>query len=301
VIGDPITHSLSPAMHNAAFRHLGLDFAYVSFHVRPAQLKAAVAGFRALEIAGVNVTVPHKEKILRLLDSVRPTARQVGAVNTIINRNGHLHGENTDVYGFRQALAEIGVGLRGKRVVVIGAGGAARAVLVALAEERAAEVQLFNRTLTRGRRLAQLFAGEGRAARTPETTRDRIRTIDQRALRKLGFRSLAVSAFGLGTLSRADLNNVDVIVNTTSIGLNGEPFPSLDYASAARSTVFFDLIPKSGTAFQAAAQRARRPTLDGTGMLLHQGAAAFELWTGEAAPLDVMRAALKKELAASRA
>jgi shikimate dehydrogenase len=269
VIGDPITHSLSPAMHNAAFRHLGLDYAYVAFHVRPPQLKAAVAGFRALHIAGVNVTVPHKEKILPLLDAVSSTSRRTGAVNTVINRDGRLHGENTDAFGFRRALTEFGVELRGARVVVIGAGGAARAVLVALADARAAEVRLFNRTIGRARRLARLAApGSMELATTP-----------------------------LVELRRADLGDVALVVNTTSLGLKGQRFPSMNYASSSRDTAFFDLIPKAETDFLRAARRARRRVLDGTGMLLHQGAAAFELWTGQPAPITIMRRALRNACA----
>ncbi len=268
VIGDPIGHSLSPAMHNAAFRHLGLDFVYVPFHVPPAKLKAAVAGFRALEIVGVNVTVPHKETILRLLDSVSPVARRVGAVNTVINRDGHLHGENTDVYGFRQALADARVELRGTRAVVIGAGGAARAVLVALAEGRAAEIRIANRTLARARGLARAF-------RTRSTT---------------------TTVLGLPQLQRADLGDVDLIVNTTPVGLETPQLVGVAYASTPKEAVFFDLISRSQTAFLRAATRARRRTVDGTGMLLHQGAAAFTLWTGQPAPIDVMRRALKAAL-----
>lgn len=288
-------------MHNAACRHLGLDFVYVPFHVRPAQLKAAVAGVRALRIAGMNVTIPHKENILRLLDSVSETATRVGAANTVVNRDGHLHGENTDVYGFRQAMAEVGVDLRGKRVVVIGAGGAARSVLVALAQGNAAEVRLFNRTVTRAGRLARLFGAPVRNAGGPATTRDRIRQIEERARRKLDLSSMTVTASPLDELGTTDLADIDVVVNTTSVGLDGEPFPKLHYASAARSTIFFDLIPKMATPFQLAAKSARRRTLDGSGMLLHQGAAAFELWTGRAAPIEVMRRALAQGLAGLRA
>lgn len=265
VIGDPIAHSRSPAMHNAAFRHLGLDYAYVAFHVLAPQLKAAVAGFRALRIAGVNVTVPHKETILRLLDSVSPVSRRVGAVNTVVSRSGKLAGENTDVHGFRRALEEIGVELQGGRVVVIGAGGAARAALVALAGSRVAEVSLINRTAARARRLARLF----------------------------GSRSMRVDAVDMSRVRALDLGGFDLVVNTTSLGLKDDAFLPLPYASAPKHCVFFDLIPKAATDFLVHAARARRRGLDGTSMLLHQGAASFELWTGQPAPIEVMRRALQ--------
>ena len=147
IIGDPVAHSLSPAMHNAAFRALKLDFAYVAFPVRPAQVRQAIEGIRALGIAGVNVTVPHKERVITWLDSISPTARRAGAVNTIVQRDGRLHGENTDVTGFLHALRDGGFRVRGRRALVIGAGGVARAVVTALAEGKAETVTVANRTV----------------------------------------------------------------------------------------------------------------------------------------------------------
>jgi shikimate dehydrogenase len=265
VIGDPISHSLSPVMHNAAFQHLGLDFAYVAFHVLPRQLKAAVAGIRSLQMIGLNVTVPHKETILPLLDSVSSVARRAGAVNTVLKRGGKLFGENTDVLGFVHALEEQGFGFRGARVVVIGAGGAARAVLVALADAGAAEVRIANRTFARAHRLARLFST----------------------------RSMRVEPAALSNLRRMDLGETDLVINTTSLGLKNERFLALPYESAPKRCVFFDLIPRPATDFLQRAARLRRPTLDGISMLLHQGAASFQIWTGQAAPREVMRRALR--------
>lgn len=267
VIGDPIGHSLSPAMHNAAFAALGIDAAYVAFHVRPSELQAAVRGLRALGVVGFNVTVPHKEKIVRLLDAVGGAARRTGAVNTVIPCDGGLRGENTDVVGFERALDEAGVPLAGARVVLIGAGGAARAALEAFTRGGVARVTIVNRTLARARRLRRDFPA---AATTVEVA-------------------------GLAALEdEALLADASLVVNSSSLGLGGEPFAPVAFAATGRGCAFFDMIPKRETPFLAGARRARRRATDGSGMLLHQGAAAFELWTGQPAPVAVMRKALQR-------
>ena len=266
IIGDPVAHSLSPAMHNAAFQALNLDFVYVPFHVPPAQLRAAVAGVRALGIAGINVTVPHKERVMRFLDSVSETGQRAGAVNTIVQRDGRLHGENTDVTGFLRALDEAKFRMRGARVLLIGAGGSARAVLTALEEGHAAAVTIANRTVRRAQQL----------------------------VRRCGPAEMQLAVTGLTSLEDAALlASVDLVVNATSVGLRGERFFPLAYAATPRHCLFFDLLYGRATDFLKAAGRAHRRTVDGTGMLLHQGAAAFTLWTGRRAPLVVMRRALR--------
>jgi shikimate dehydrogenase len=266
IIGDPVAHSLSPAMHNAAFRALKLDFAYLAFEVHPAQVRQALDGIRALGIAGVNVTVPHKERVIKWLDAISPTARRAGAVNTIVNRNGRLRGENTDVTGFLRALQEVQFPIRGCRALVVGAGGVARAVLTALADGKAAEVTLANRTVGRARRLA--------------------RTCHAPALHTLAAPLAALR-------DRQLLAAVDLVVNATALGLHGERFVPLAYDATPLSCLFVDLIYGRRTDFLGQAARRRRRTVDGSGMLVHQGAAAFTLWTGRAAPLAVMRAALR--------
>lgn len=267
VIGDPIEHSLSPAMHNAAFAALGIDATYVAFHVRPADLGRAVAGIRALNLLGCNVTVPHKEKIGRLLDSQGTTAERTGAVNTVVRDDERLHGENTDVIGVRRALDEAGVPLSGARVLLIGAGGAARAVVTALVDAEVGTITIANRTPQRARKLVRAFA-------RPD---------------------LPIDATTLTDLASPDLlASCDLVINSTSLGLRDESFLDVAYAASPRSCVFFDLIPKARTPFLAGAAAARRPRLDGIGMLLHQGAAAFEMWTRQPAPIDVMRRALQR-------
>jgi shikimate dehydrogenase len=266
IFGDPVDHSLSPRMHNAAFRALGLDYVYVPFRPAARTIGAAVEAIRALGLAGVNVTVPFKRDVMPHLDRVSDTARAAGAVNTIVNRDGKLRGENTDVPGFAAALLAAGFRVRGKRVIVIGAGGAARGVVHALLTHGAAEVVVANRTRARAADLAKAFASK--------KARVRVVALD----------SLADVAL---------LGSAQLVVNSTSIGLHGGDF--LDYPARATPAdcVHFDLAYREGpTPFLKLARAARRPLIDGRHMLLHQGAIAFRLFTGKKPPIDVMARAI---------
>jgi len=266
IFGDPVDHSLSPRMHNAAFRALGLDYVYVPFRPRQRTIVAAVEAIRALGLTGVNVTVPFKGDVIAHLDHVSETARAVGAVNTIVNRDGELLGENTDVPGFAAALASAGFRARGKRVLVIGAGGAARGVVHALLTGGAAEVVVANRTRSRATELRKVFA--------TDRTRIRIETLE----------ILADEGF---------LATRHLVVNSTSVGLHGGGFR--DYAARAtpKACVHFDLAYREGlTPFLKLSRAARRPLIDGRHMLLHQGAVAFRLFTGKRPPIDVMARAI---------
>ncbi len=263
IIGDPVDHSRSPAMHNAAFAALRLDWVYVPFPVPAAEVAAAVAAVRALGLAGVNVTVPHKEAVVPLLDAVSPLARQVGAVNTIVHADGQLLGDNTDVHGFAQLLRAARIRVRGRHAIVIGAGGSARAVVAALQELGAARLTVANRTPARARALT---------ACCPD---------------------VPVHVAPLTALTEtALLGDAALVVNTTSIELGGAAFPPLAVSATPARCAFVDLLYGRPTAFLAAARRAGRPAHDGSAMLLHQGARAFRLWTGRHAPLAVMRTAL---------
>lgn len=273
VIGDPVGHSRSPLMHNAALEHLELDAVYVAFHVTPARLKDAVRAIRALDLTGLNVTVPHKERILPLLDQVTSRARLIGAVNTIYRRGDELHGDNTDATGFLRALRDAGFKPRRRRAIVIGAGGAARAAVAALHEAGAAGITVVNRGAARRRSLAAQFARAFVEVETADL--DLLR--DEEAL------------------ARAHL-----VVNTTSLGWQDEKFPPLAYKATAPDCLFYDLIYGKETDFLAKGRAAGRPTLDGLSMLLHQGAAAFTLWTGQTAPLDVMACALRQHPASRK-
>jgi shikimate dehydrogenase len=275
IIGDPVEHSLSPAMHNAAFRRLRLDAVYVPFHVRPEDLAEAMAGVRALGIAGLNVTVPHKEAVVPLLDDLSAEARALGAVNTIVRRGARLLGHNTDSRGFRAALDAARVGVAGRSCLVIGAGGGARAVAAALAGAGCGELTVVNRTPRRAARLRRLI----------------------RRRRGQIFRVAPWSVLAdCGVLGR-----VDIVVNCTPVGLAGQGLDTLAYEATRRTCLFVDLVyGAKPTPFLTRARGLGRRTLDGLGMLLHQGALAFTLWTGRDAPLAVMATALRQALPGSR-
>jgi shikimate dehydrogenase len=277
VFGWPVEHTFSPAIHNAAFAAAGLDYVYVPFKVEPRCLAAAVEGIRALGLAGVNLTIPHKEAVLPLLDELSDEAKMIGAVNTVVNRAGRLYGDNTDGKGFLSALKEAGFNPAGKTVLFLGAGGAARAVAVQLAMSGAKKMIFTNRTGKRSVELASFVAG------STGIPVDLIPWPD-RAVGKLPERVLVES---------------DLVVQATSLGMSPNinetvplPFECFKPGQTASDIVYNPV----ETLFLKKASQAGADTVSGLGMLLHQGALAFELWTGIAAPLEVMRAALKKEL-----
>lgn len=240
LLGNPVSRSLSPAMQNAAFEALGIDCRYVVREIDNTHLGETIAAMRGDgRIIGANVTIPHKQAVIPLLDSLDPLAGRVGAVNTISRRGAELIGGNTDVEGFRRAVAECAYSVEGKTVVIIGAGGAARAVAAAL-QPVAAEIRVL--------------------ARQPEQARQ--------LCRDLGLaqgRSLAIDQL------RDSVSTADIVVNATPSDL-----PPPEWLRAGQRV--FDL-------------RSRR-SREGRAMLLHQGAASFEIWTGRKAPVDVMREAL---------
>ena len=271
LIGDPVEQSLSPAMHNAAFRALGLNCAYVTLRVPERFLADAIEGIRALDIAGFNVTTPHKIDIVGLLDELDESASLVGAVNTVKNDQGKLIGFNTDGEGALQSLeGKIG-SVKGKEVVLLGAGGAARAIAFSLARA-GAKLTIANRTILRARTLAS--------------------TIEQ----KLGIN------VGLVSLDRAKLTealkNADALINATSVGMYPRADQTLVSASMMhRGLIVNDIVYKPlRTRLLRETRRVGGRTIDGLGMLVHQGALAFEIWTGKRAPIKVMEAAAKRQL-----
>ncbi|MFC2007481.1 shikimate dehydrogenase [Chloroflexota bacterium] len=273
VIGDPIEHTMSPVMHNAAFEEMGMDYSYLPFRVSKEDLGKAIAGMKALNIRGLNVTIPHKVAVIPLLDELDPLARQIGAVNTIVNDNGVLTGHNTDASGFLQALLEKGVEPSGKNVVVLGAGGASRAISFILAE-RGAGITILNRQL-------ELDWAEELAQRI------------SKAFKK------EVSALELNEKNMSSvLGNADILVNATSAGMhpdeNETPLP----ARLHRSDLFvFDVIYNPvKTRLLREAEEAGAVTIGGLDMLVWQGALAFEKWTGRQAPLELMKREAMKAL-----
>lgn len=257
LLGDPVSHSLSPLLQNAALAHLGLDGVYVALRCSAAHAPGLVASL-ACAGGGGNVTVPHKATVLAALDRTTEAVVRTGACNTFWGEEGVVCGDNTDVHGFRAAFT---TGMRdpaGARVLLLGAGGAARAVLAALLADRVDRVVVYNRT---PQKAAELVA---------RTDDPRLRVAD--------------SVDGL---------DIDVVINATSLGLrSGDPLP-IDLERLRRVGGVFDLVYRpEGTALVRTAHSRGIPAVDGTGMLVHQGAAAFARWWGREAPIDVMRHAV---------
>ena len=266
VIGYPLTRSLSPAFQQAALDHLRLDVEYQAWPTPEDALATRIATMRSPTVLGGNVTIPHKEAVLPLLDEVDPLADRIGAVNTIVNREGRLYGYNTDAVGFMRALREDG-GFEpaGRRVVIAGAGGAARAVVAALLEAGTRSITVINRTLSRANRLVADMAEFARAS-------------ELRALPEMYASWAAV------------MNSCDLLINCTSAGSSGSEEESPGPIGLIRpSMLVYDLIyHPAKTRLMAAARQVGASVLGGLPMLVYQGAASFELWTGQEAPLDIM-------------
>lgn len=270
LLGYPVHHSLSPVMHNAAFHALGLAWEYDLIPVAPENLALAVDVLQAEGYVGANVTIPHKQAIMPLLAGVSQEAQIIGAVNTIINASGQLRGYNTDAYGFWQVLGDAAFTPSSYQAVVLGAGGAARAVLYALLSH-GFSVTLVNRTESKATELAQHFAPY----------------FDH---------TIKVVAHDDTEHLQAELEIADLLVNSTSVGMTPHitenPLPPA--ISLPATLTVYDLVynPRE-TALLQAARAAGAKTVDGLGMLLYQGVEAFRLWTHQEPPVDVMRTALE--------
>lgn len=271
VMGWPIAHSLSPVLQNAAIEEAGLDYVYISLPVPPEKLKEAVAGLRAMQFTGWNVTIPHKQAIMAELDAVDEDARIIGAVNTVVNRDGHLTGYNTDCIGFMQPLAQQGFLPKGKEATIFGAGGAARAVIWGLLRAKVKRITLGVRNPAKAARLAEEFAAYGE-------------------IQVLHWED---SAFA------EHLAVTDLLVNTTPLGMypHVEGMPPVDWTKLKKDALVYDIIyTPERTRFLSEAQAHGHAIINGEGMLAGQGAAAFTLWTGVAPDLALMKRALREEL-----
>lgn len=264
LIGDPVQHTMSPAMHNAAFQKTGLDYVYLAFHVKPEQLAKAAEGLRALNVIGFNVTIPHKVNIIPLLDSLDSLAEKIGAVNTVVNDTGKLKGYNTDAEGSLRALMEHGFEPKNKRIVVLGAGGASRAISYTLVKQDA-------RLIILNRRQELDWAED---------------------IARLIYKNLGqeVKVLELGHLAEA-LSGADLLVNATSVGMspdaNASPVPA---GLLAKVPLVFDIVYNPiKTRLLREAEKSGAQTISGLDMLVWQGALAFEKWTHQEAPFDLMR------------
>ena len=260
VIGDPVRHSLSPTLMNAAFAASGLDWTYVALEVSANRLPDALVGVRALGIAGLSVTMPHKESAAACADLLSSTAERLGAVNCLVNEDGVLIGHNTDGEGFVRSLRHgFGFDPSGRRCVVFGAGGSARSIILALADAGATEIVVVNRTLSRAERAAALAGDRGEV----------------------------VALDGV----RSDLVDADLIVNATSVGM-GQPSPAdmpFDASVVHSGQLVVDIVYSPLETPLLALSRSNGATVaNGVAMLAHQAAVQFELWTGTDAPIDVM-------------
>jgi shikimate dehydrogenase len=279
ILGDPVAHSLSPAMHNAAYRAGGLDRRYLAFQVPSARLADALRALPALGIVGVNLTVPHKERGAELIAKLSDEARLLGAINCVVSRTDGLLGYNTDARGLQDNLASSAVELVTRRVVIIGAGGAAAAALLAAIRLGAGEILLCNRSFERADSLARRL-GRSEIARAARP---------------------AITALPLDALRDAQLlAHAALIINATSLGLSAGTFLPLAYAATDPECVFYDLIyGREATLFLKPALAAGRRALDGAGMLINQAELAFELFNGVKPRAGVMRAALMSALGRS--
>ena len=262
VIGNPVGHSLSPTMHNAALQAMAYPGVYLAFQV--ADVHGALAGVRALNISGLSVTIPHKVAVMEGLDEIDDLARHIGAVNTVVNRSGYLMGFNTDCFGAVAALKEK-TGLQGRQVALLGAGGAARAIGFGLLAE-GARVTVYNRSVTRGRQLAQAL--------------------------QVGF--MPLERFGSGA--------AEIVINTTAVGMlpNRDVMPVPPETLQAGMLVMDIVYNPLDTKLLKAARSQGCTAIDGVSMFVLQGARQLKLWTGQPAPVEIMRQAVLKALAATQ-
>jgi shikimate dehydrogenase len=265
IIGHPISHSLSPLMQNAVLCEMGLDAVFVPFSVTPGNLAAAVTGLRALGVVGFNVTIPHKEAILPLLDRVDADAARIGAVNTVKLLDGQLHGFNTDAPGFLVSLRDdLGFEPKGTQVLIVGAGGASRAAITALAQSGVSGITIANRSPLRAKEIIEEF--------------------------KVYFPHVDMSTSDLTILRNCSaMGSFDLLLNTTSVGLGGTSFSAQDIAISRKHFVYDMVYGAEPTALVRNARNAGAQAVNGHGMLAAQGELALTLWLGEHPPAGKMK------------
>ena len=271
VIGDPIEHTLSPIMQNAAFDFLKIEYVFLAFKVQITEVEKAMDGMRALNIHGLNVTMPHKNAVVKYLDQIDPTAKTIASVNTILNKNGKLFGFNTDGVGALNALEQNGVKPKGKKVLLLGAGGAAKAIAYTLSQE-ADEIVILNRT--------------------PKPAIDLADLLKQKFNKKISGNALS------STSIKENLADTDILINATSVGMkpNGDQTlvePKWLKSNLAVMDIIYNPVE---TELGKYAKSAGAKVVSGVEMLIYQGAASFEIWTACKAPVEVMRKAALNHL-----
>lgn len=272
LLGSPVKHSQSPRMHNAAFQSLDLNYAYLVFDIQKDQLESAIQAMKTLQVAGFNLTMPHKEEVIPFLDALSQEAKMIGSVNTVKNDDGRLTGYNTDGMGFTMSLMDEGIAVSGKKFVILGAGGAGKSVAIQLALEKAGEVMIFNRSPEPARKLCQLIKDEIPDCHVTE------HRLEEAVLKEA-------------------LSTADVLVNTTSVGMGVYEGDCLigDKSWLRPDLKVVDIIySPAKTKLLEMAEGVGCQTVNGLGMVVGQGALAFKIWTGETMPIDVVRSCIKK-------
>ncbi len=248
IFGNPVNHSLSPIMHNAWFEKYKLNYLYVAFDVLPENLKSAVESIRSLNITGVNVTVPHKIEVMKYIDSVDNAAKTIGSVNTIVNKKGKLYGFNTDWQGFITDLKSKNINLKNKTILVVGAGGAAKAILYALTKLKVKHVYLTSRTFDKAKLVAEKYKN--------------------------------ISVIDINKVSASFLKDIDCLVNCSTCGMKKEDKLPFTIKEFNKKIVFYDIIYNKETPFKKFAAKNKIKYFSGEGMLIYQGAVSFDKWTG---------------------
>lgn len=270
IIGYPISHTLSPLMHNTAIKELGLDYIYLPFEVKKENIALAIGGLKGLGIGGINVTIPHKESVIPYLDTLDDSAGLIGAVNTIKLEDGSLKGYNTDGLGFLKSLkTDAQEEAKEKNIIIMGAGGAARAIAIQMALEEAKSITIANRTVERGMELAEHINAKCK-----------------------------VKAISLNDSSLIEyFRRADIIINTTSVGMKDSDTPLFPYDYISDRHLVCDIVykPIETKLLKEASARGAK-FLNGLGMLVYQGSLSFKIWTGHEMPVEIVRKVLTEEL-----
>ena len=263
VIGDPIDHSLSPNIHSAAFRELNLDSSYIGYRIPKGELEGGVEGLKKIKINGFNITIPHKIEMMKYLDKMDESCSIIGAVNTVVNNEGVLKGYNTDMDGFLEPLKKRNIAIQNSKILLIGAGGAARAIVAGIAKEKAASIDIANRRIEKANNLLEFATKLGLSANVKK-----IESID------------------------TSTENYNIIINATSIGLKDEPSP-ISFEGINEKTVVYDIVyTPMNTDFIKKAKMKNAIIIYGYEMLLGQAIRAFEIWHEMKAPYNAMKKSL---------
>ena len=262
VIGDPINHSLSPNIHSAAFRELNLDSSYIGYRIPKGELESGVEGLKKIKISGFNVTIPHKIEMMKYLDKMDESCSIIGAVNTVVNNDGVLKGYNTDMDGFLEPLKKRNISIQDKKILLIGAGGAARAIIAGMSKEKAEEVDIANRTTKNAEELWEFATRIG------------------------------LSTYVKKIEEIKNLQNYNIIINSTSLGLKNESSP-ISFEQINQDSVIYDIVySPMNTDFIKKAKDKKLEVIYGYEMLLGQATRAFEIWHEMKAPYNAMKKAL---------